>query len=122
IAATPSGNEDTNLIQPADRLSSIVRSVDGFATGDLVRVRQASAPPLKQAVQKDHALANVDWVNRKLVWKEALEADFTLNDPLNPLQFQTGALPAFGVLLDENGAPTLLVEASSPGSWGNDLS
>lgn len=122
VAATPHTMVDTSQVQPADRLSSIVHSVDRFETGDLVRVRQESAPPLKQLVQKDHVVANVVAANQTLFWEEPLEADFTLNDPLNPLQIQTGALPAFGVLLDENGAPTLLVEASSPGSWGNDLS
>lgn len=122
VAATPQTFADTDAVQPADRLSSIALSVDGFATGDLVRVRQQSSPPLKQAVQMDHVLANVDEMTRTLFWEQPLEADFTFNDPLNPLQFQTGALPASGLLLDENGLPTLLVEASSPGSWGNTLS
>ncbi|HEX8492170.1 MAG TPA: phage tail sheath C-terminal domain-containing protein [Pyrinomonadaceae bacterium] len=122
IAATPATSADANEVQPADGSASIVLSVDGFATGDLVRVRQQSSPPLKQAVQIDHVLANVDVANRKLIWEQPLEADFALNDPLRALRFQTGALPAQGVLLDETGAPTLLIEASSPGTWGDALS
>jgi phage tail sheath protein FI len=122
VAATPDAAADTNAVQPADRLSSIVLSVDGFATGDLVRVRQESSPPSKQAVQMDHVLSNVDAVTQTLFWEQALEADFATGDPLRPLLFQTGALPAQGVLMDETGKPTLLVEANSPGSWGNTLS
>jgi phage tail sheath protein FI len=123
VAATRSTTEDAGQPQPADRLSSLVFSTDGFATGDLVRVRQDISPDLtKRAVQMDHVLSNVDGATGTLFWEQALEADFQTGDPVNPLQFQTGALPAFGVLLDETGAPTLLVEASSPGSWGNTLS
>jgi uncharacterized protein len=113
VAATQSTESDPAVLQPADRLSSIVLSVENFIPGKIVRLRQGSLEP------RDHLLQAMDAATRRLTWEQPLEAEFILNNPGLPLQFETGALAASGVLLDSNGQPTLRIEALSPGSWGN---
>ncbi|MFQ5814671.1 MAG: phage tail sheath family protein, partial [Anaerolineae bacterium] len=114
-ARDPSTETDPGVPQPADRMASVVLSVDGFAPGAVVTVRQ------DPDTQKDHLLRDVDQSNRRLIWERPLELDFALNDLGRPLQFKTGASAARGELLDENGKPTLSIEASSPGAWGDGL-
>ncbi|MFQ5857717.1 MAG: phage tail sheath subtilisin-like domain-containing protein, partial [Anaerolineae bacterium] len=112
-ARVASTQTDPGVSQPADGTASVVLSVDGFAPGAVVTVRQ------DLGVQKDHLLREVDATTRRLIWEHPLEANFDLG---RPIHFDTGSSPASGVLLDENGQPTLRIEASSPGAWGNGLS
>jgi uncharacterized protein len=112
VAAPPrETTTDPAAVQPADRLSSIVKSVEGFAAGAVVTLEQGS-------LRADHLLAEVDAPGRKLKWEEPLEPGFVL---ASPIHFATGAWPANAVLLDGAGAPALAAEAASPGSWGNQV-
>jgi uncharacterized protein len=115
VAATPGTQVDARVLQPADGSASIVRSVNGFAAGDLVLVRQGGF------AQSVHVLRQVDVANRRLQWEVPLEPFFAPDDLERVISFDTGALAARGVLLDENDSPTLRVEASNPGVWGNNL-
>src|SRR5256885_5389262 len=115
IAATPRTETDPNQLQPNDGSASVALSLEGFTPGDVVIVRQG------ETSRADHLLRDVDQLNKLLIWEQPLEPVFALNDPNKPISFETGALPARGVLLDQNGVPTLRIEASSPGSWGNAL-
>ena len=119
VAATPSTFADPAGPQPGDGSASTALSTTGFRTGDYVRVGQELSPT--QSHQEMRRLSAVNHATRSLQWETALQAPFVINDPARPLRFETGALPSVGVLLDEAGVPTLRVEASSPGSWGNRL-
>jgi uncharacterized protein len=101
---------DLLLPQPADRSFSVVLSVESFAPGAVVTVRQAPD------IQQDALLADVDAVTRKLTWSHPLKPEF---NPALSIDFATGNSPAEGVLLDAAGLPTLRIRAESPGSWGN---
>jgi phage tail sheath protein FI len=116
VAADPASTEaDPAVTQPADRATSVVLSTAGFAPGAVVTVRQAPS------LRRNYLLQQVDETNRKLVWENPLATEFVLNDLSKPLYFDTGAAAAHGTLLDGDGKPTLRVEASTPGAWGNRL-
>lgn len=103
---------DSAAVQPADRASSLVLSVDGFAPGAVVSVRQGTA------LATDVLLRDVDGPGRRLMWDRPLDAAFNL---ALPLDFASGAGHAQGILADESGLPTLLIQARDPGIWGNRL-
>ena len=115
VAAVPQTVTNAHVPQPNDGSSSLVLSVEGFHPGAMVIVRQGAS------LEKDHLLQDVNVGERRFIWEQALEADFVLNDPERPLRFSTGAMPARATLLDTTGKPTLRIEASSPGAWGNAL-
>jgi phage tail sheath protein FI len=136
-------------VQPADRFSSLVDTVAGFPPGALVRVTQSS--PFFEAWHKvkavDAATSRLYWQSsleaqflltapmtfssdhqadlvvsqvsgEELTWLNGLGLQF---NPALPIQFDTGAAPSSAAFNDAAGLPTLLVEASSPGSWGDGL-
>jgi phage tail sheath protein FI len=70
----------------------------------------------------DYLLAGVDLAAKRLDWAFPLDAHFAPNVPTAPIFFDTGASPAAGDLWDEEGKPTVRVEASSPGTWGDKVS
>ena len=98
-------------VQPADRSSSLVVSVEGFVAGAVVTVKQDS-------LRFDHLLQAVDPTAVSLIWRQPLEAAFNL---AQPIEFETGAAPAKGELLDANGHPTIRLQAITPGAWGDSL-
>jgi phage tail sheath protein FI len=108
-AAVVSTATDPAVIQPADGHSSIVLSVDGFVAGAVVTVRRDATR------RHDHILEAINPGTRELIWQVPLEADLLGA----PLTFDSGASPAGGVFFDATGKPTLQVQASSPGKWGN---
>jgi phage tail sheath protein FI len=114
-ANTAETQSDPAVTQPTDGSASIILSVDGFAPGAAVTVRQ------DPGVQTGYLLRDVDPATRRLIWSRPLGPEFSLNAPGKPLSFATGGCAASGVLLDSLAAPTLRIEANSPGTWGNGL-
>jgi hypothetical protein len=135
--------------QPADRLSSLIDSVGGFPPGSLVQITQTApffqgwhtvqavdavakrlywttplesqfllAAPLifSTSHQVDLLLSTVS--GNTLTWSSGLGTEL---EPSLPIQFETGANSANGVMNDAAGAATLAIEASSPGTWGEAL-
>jgi hypothetical protein len=130
-------------------LSSLVDTVAGFPPGSLVQIAQSS--PFFEAWHKVHgvdaATKRLYWESRleaqflltaPMTFSSAHQTDLVvsqvgageltwlngLGTPFNPglpIQFDTGAAPASSAFNDAAGVPTLLVEASSPGSWGDGL-
>ena len=98
-------------VQPADRSSSFVVSVEGFIAGAVVTVKQGS-------LRYDHLLQAVDSTSVSLIWQQPLEPAFNLTQPI---EFATGAAAATGDLLDSNGHATVRVQAITPGAWGDGL-
>ena len=98
--------------QPADRSFSTLLSVEGFAPGAVVSIRQ------NPAFADDVLLADVDTATGKLTWAHPLKPEYI---PGVAAEFATGAASAEGVLLDFAGQPTVRITAESPGAWGNNL-
>ena len=65
-----------------------------------------------------HLASAVDWATGLVSWALPLESIFAVNQPLT---FVTGATAATGMVLDEHGAPSLALAASSPGTWGDTI-
>lgn len=97
--------------QPADRRSSLVVSAAGFVAGAVVTVRQ-------DGVAANHLLAAVQPFENRLTWEQPLGPGFDLTLPLD---CATGAAAAGAELRGTDGRPTLRVDATDPGAWGNEL-
>lgn len=140
----------TTGLQPADRLSSLVDSVDGFLEGSIVCITQGTVKSWRRLQSVDGSSKTLFWKEpldpafnlaltilfqifrreaRLLKEVNAATGTLTWESPLRPafnvdqlIQFETGAAVADGGLFDAAGNPTLAIESSSPGAWGNDLS
>jgi phage tail sheath protein FI len=110
-AQTAATATDGTAVQPADGSSSIVLSVTGFVKGAVVTLH------LDATHQMDALLRDVVPATRQLVWQTPLPPPFRGA----ALECETGASSSQNVLLDAAGIPTLQIAASSPGTWGNDL-
>jgi hypothetical protein len=96
----------------ADRASTEVAGGAGaFVPGAAVTLRQGTAVAVVAVGSVDEPAGRVHWV---APFGDAL-------DPSLPMTLATGAGAASTVLHDTTGLPSLLVEASSPGTWGNGL-
>jgi uncharacterized protein len=98
--------------QPADRKSSIVRSLAGFEPGTAVRISQTQRRRVR-----NHRLADVDLGGARLTWEVPLAQDVAAG----PLSFAAGPAAAETVLANWGGDEVLRAAASSPGAWGNNL-
>ncbi len=95
----------------SDRRSARILSTDGFVPGAVVTVRQGSAC-------RSHLLTSVDRGGFLVSWERPLEPEL---DIARPMQVETGAAAASGLLPGSDGKKSLRIEASSPGQWGNRL-
>ncbi len=68
--------------------------------------------------QADMLIQTVDSSLQKLTWASPLEPAF---DVTQPIQFASGAWPAHGTFLDAAGNPTIRIDASTPGVWGDSV-
>jgi phage tail sheath protein FI len=175
------------LLQPADGLSSIVHSTDGFAAGALATASQTALattagvqPPARTAsvlntasgfpqgsivtitqtvpaaVKNIRVVHAVNTATNTLYWNAPLDAAFDLTKPMQfstlqhmdllvvsvnsgtetitwanslagtfnlaqTINISTGASPAQGTLVDGQGNPTVLLQAQTPGVWGDAL-
>lgn len=96
--------------QPADRASTLVRSLAGFQPGTSVRIHQ----PERRRV-RNHRIAAVQLDGARLVWEVPLDAQLVPG----PLTFATGAGAAETTATDGTGEPVLRISAATPGAWGN---
>ena len=103
----------SNAVQPADRLSSILLSVEDFVPGAVVTIEQEDTTIVEAQIQ------SVDTAGNRLVWEASLVTNLNID---LPFQVSSGPIVSQGVLLDGNGDPTLNIQAHSPGTWGNKLS
>ncbi len=67
----------------------------------------------------DRLVQKVDTLSDLITWSTPLGENFNLSQSI---QIDSGARPAHGVLYDAQGAPTLHLEASTPGVWGDAVS
>lgn len=96
--------------QPADRLSSVLSTVDGFVPGAAATVRQGGAVHTYLVTSVEAATATVGW-------DRPLHPDFDLTLPLD---VATGAGEAT-VTLPGGGGDAVRLTASGPGRWGDRL-
>jgi hypothetical protein len=68
--------------------------------------------------QMDLLVKSVNPATLTIAWSASLAGTFNL---AMPIQIATGAANARGMLLDSDGNPTILLEAQSPGVWGDQL-
>ena len=68
--------------------------------------------------EQDLLLADVDPVLAKVFWTNPLRPAFDLTQPIS---LKTGAETSSGRLYDGGGNPTLRIDASSPGIWGDEI-
>ncbi len=68
--------------------------------------------------QLDLLVQSVNPATQTIAWSGSLAGTFNLTLPIT---IATGAANARGPLFDSDGNPTLLVEAQSPGVWGDEL-
>jgi phage tail sheath protein FI len=135
--------------QPVDRLSSLVDTVTGFVQGCLVQITQ-SAPSFQawHRVQAVDASAKRLYWNSALETSFLLTAPLTFScfqqadllvsqvsgstltwvnglgpsfNPAQKIQFETGIRASSGILNDGAGIATVMIAASSPGSWGDSI-
>jgi phage tail sheath protein FI len=100
-------------VQPADRTSTIVRSIAGLAVGDVSLIRQT-----ERTSRRNVRLAAVEAAGARLVWDEPLAPYFDLT---RAFDLASGSATADAMFHSVLGEPLVHVEASSPGSWGNGL-
>jgi phage tail sheath protein FI len=134
-------------VQPFGGMSSIVTSVAAFPPGSLVQVTQGATQAWHTVETVDATTKQLYWtaalestfvlalpmtfttfheadlvvsaVNpsfNQLTWTSGLGDDF---DVTQPIQFDTGIGTSSGIFNDSAGLPTLEIQASSPGSWGD---
>jgi phage tail sheath protein FI len=136
--------------QPASRAASILSSVAGFPQGSVVNIQQTSPtvitdvriaqgadaatntlywdapldaaldltqPILFSAFQQQDLLVQSVAANT-ITWSASLATTFNLTQPIT---IATGVANARGMLFDSDGNPTLLLEAKTPGVWGDAL-
>jgi hypothetical protein len=136
--------------QPASRAASILTSVAGFPQGSVVNIQQSSptaVTDVRIAQGVDAATNTVYWdapldatfdltqpmefsafqqqdilvqgvASNTINWSASLAGTFNLTQPIT---IATGAANARGMLFDSDGNPTALLEAQTPGVWGDAL-
>ncbi|KRC81823.1 phage tail sheath C-terminal domain-containing protein [Sphingomonas sp. Root241] len=135
--------------QPADRRSSVVLDVAGFASGERAVLRQTGKAPVTQIVASaDAPTLTLRWsseipleidltlpftieavardvrlvagvVGDVVTWTRPLDPRFDMS---KPIKIGLGGASASAILWDEHGAPLIEIEAASPGRWGDTLS
>src|SRR5208282_6094752 len=68
--------------------------------------------------QLDLLVQSVNPATQTIAWSGSLAGTFNLTQPIT---IATGAANALGLLFDSEGNPTILLEAQSPGVWGDEL-
>jgi len=139
-------------VQPAARTASILNTTAGFPQGSVVAITQT----IPAAVKNIRVVRAADPATNTLYWNAPLDAAFDLTKPMQFSTFQhlsllvqsvnagtetitwanslegtfnlaqtiniaTGASPSQGTLVDGQGNPTLLLQAQTPGVWGDAL-
>ena len=111
--AAPAHTTKLAGVQPADRRSSFVDSLDGIVVGAAAAVQQEGRTWM-------HLVIAVDDVALRVTWDRPLHPEVDLTQLLiRPVAVSTGAAPAVATFSDSAPTPVLVISASSAGAWGN---